>query len=85
MPCQHNSECCKMFRHTFGSKGFVIKSVLLLVIICAPGNLITTILLYKQWSHNDAGTNIINEIKPTLTSSNESILQNDYTQEVSRK
>ena len=84
MPFHQKQERCKIFRQTIGSKGFVIKSVLLLVVICAPGNILTTILLYKQWSSTDEVANMSNKTNPISTSSNESTTQDNLTSEVSR-
>ena len=83
MSCHQKFDCREMFQGTFGPKGFVIKSVLFLFIICAPGNLITTILLYKHWSSIDYITNIKNETNPTGTSYNESGLKDTSTSQVS--
>ena len=84
MSCHRRFDCREMFQGTFVPKGFVIKSVLLLVVICAPGNILTTILLYKQWSSTDEVANMSNKTNPISTSSNESTTQNNLTSKVSR-
>ena len=61
-----------------------MKSVVLLVVICAPGNILTAILLYKQWSGTDEVANMSNKTNPISTSSNESTTQNSLTSKVSR-
>ena len=75
-------DCCKMFGRPFGSNGFVIKATILLVIICAPGNLLTTILLYKHWSVTDEMTNVKNQTENTF---GEVTTENDLNPQVSIK
>ena len=84
MPFHEKQECCKIFRQNIGSKGFVMKSVILLVVICAPGNILTTILLYKQWSSTDEVAIMSTKTNPISTSSNESTTQNNLTSGVSK-
>ena len=85
MSCHRKFDCSEMFQGTFHPKGFVIKSVLFLFIICAPGNLITTILLYKHWSSIDEITNITNETNPTGATYDENALEDNSTPLVSFK
>ena len=75
-------DCCKMLGRPFGSNGFVIKATILLVIICAPGNLLTTILLYKQWSGIDEMTNVKNQTENMF---GEVTTENDLKPQVSMK
>ena len=83
MCCQQIFNICVMFKEIFGPKGFVIKSVLFLFIICVPGNLITIILLYKQWSSIDEITNLKSESNTTGATYKENTLKDNSTSQVS--
>ena len=88
----HTLNCGKMFTRPYGSNGFVIKASVLLVIICAPGNLLTAILLYKHWSSTDEMTSdelmkqlIKNVTNPTENNFNEVTADDELNPEVSVK
>ena len=68
---------CKDTSNSFGAKWFILKTVILLTLICVPGNIITITLIYKHWpihadlksEHN--ATNRIKESENTLLSEDE--------------
>ena len=52
-----NSDQCCVLKDTSESTWFVINAVIIWIIICIPGNLVTAIIYYKHWSVTDNSTN----------------------------
>ena len=52
-----NSDQCCVLKDTSESTWFVIKAIIIWIIICIPGNLVTAIIYYKHWSVTGNSTN----------------------------